>query len=344
MVKKSQIGLQMSDFIELFELPSQFLEIKEFNEITKVFPKPTLLHLGGRRTERVFISIGLHGNEDAGFIAVQKLLRKYLNSQLPRSISIFFGNVLAAEKGLRVLDSQNDFNRVWPGTLIADCPEKNMMAQITQKLAAHSLFASIDVHNNTGKNPHYACVNVLDFQSLQLARLFSNKIVFFQNPKGVQSAAFAQFCPSVALECGKAGNAAGGEHAFEFVDAVLHAHSIPNHELKPHEAGVFQTIARVCIPEKYSFGFDENDCDINLLHEIENYNFSELEIGAVFGHTKIGANLIALDDENYDVTSQFFSNKTGEIVLKRALMPAMLTLDKRVIRQDCLCYLMSKII
>ncbi|MDV3241139.1 MAG: hypothetical protein LOY00_05035, partial [Methylocaldum sp.] len=30
------------------------------------------------------------------------------------------------------------------------------------------------------------------------------------------------------------------------------------------------------------------------------------------------------------------------LVLKRAVMPSMLTLDKRIIRQDCFCYLMER--
>ncbi|MFZ3041956.1 MAG: hypothetical protein WA108_09235 [Thiobacillus sp.] len=33
----------------------------------------------------------------------------------------------------------------------------------------------------------------------------------------------------------------------------------------------------------------------------------------------------------------------GEITLRKPLMPAMLTRDEQVIRQDCLCYLMERI-
>lgn len=333
----------MIEFKEIFETPSKLLEISSLTQINEVFDVPTILHLEGRRKERVFICAFLHGNEDAGLFAVQKLLRKYKNQDLPRSVSIFFGNVYAARLGLRLLENQCDFNRVWPGSHLADCSEKRMMAAITDKISKMALFASIDIHNNTGKNPHYACVNVLDFRSLQLARLFSNKIVFFQNPKGVQSMAFAEFCPSVALECGKTGTETGAHHAFEFIDAVLHSNEIPNHALKPHEAGVFQTIARVQIPINASFGFDSRGQDIELLPEIEQYNFSELEPGAKFAYSSKSLVFDAFDDDGNNVSSGYFKNNNGIILLKTPIMPAMLTLNEKVIEQDCLCYLMKKI-
>ena len=53
------------------------------------------------------------------------------------------------------------------------------------------MFASIDIHNNTGLNPHYGCVNRLDPPFLHLATLFSRIVVYFKRPLGVQSAAFA---------------------------------------------------------------------------------------------------------------------------------------------------------
>jgi hypothetical protein len=34
--------------------------------------------------------------------------------------------------------------------------------------------------------------------------------------------------------------------------------------------------------------------------------------------------------------------RRGELLTRRVVMPSMLTLDERVIRQDCLCYLMER--
>jgi hypothetical protein len=43
------------------------------------------------------------------------------------------------------------------------------------------------------------------------------------------------------------------------------------------------------------------------------------------------------------VTAEFFTTADGLLRLRRAAMPAMLTLDARVVRQDCLCYLMERV-
>ena len=42
---------------------------------------PTLIHLRGRRSPGLFVSVLLHGNEDTGFYAAQALLRQTLSPQ-----------------------------------------------------------------------------------------------------------------------------------------------------------------------------------------------------------------------------------------------------------------------
>ena len=157
-----------------------------------LFPEPTLFHLPGKHKQPLFISVLLHGNETTGFYALQKLLVKHHHLELPRSLSIFLGNTQAASLGLRRLESQPDYNRIWPGTELAETEEAQITQQIVNIMAKRKIFASVDVHNNTGLNPHYACINKLDNQFLQLANLFGRLVVYFTRPKGVQSGAFAE--------------------------------------------------------------------------------------------------------------------------------------------------------
>ena len=106
----------------LHELPRGFLEATRA-DLHRVLVGPTLIHLPGKRAEPLFVSILLHGNEDVGLVAVQKLLRKYQKQILPRGLSIFVGNVTAARDGVRRLDDQPDYNRIWPGTELPPTPE-----------------------------------------------------------------------------------------------------------------------------------------------------------------------------------------------------------------------------
>ncbi len=329
---------------QLETLPSPILGCTP-DKLHTILPDPTLIHLPGKKGQPLFISGMLHGNEPTGFFAIQALLNKYKTAGLPRPVSIFFGNTLAAQHGLRRFDKQPDFNRIWPGTELPDCPETRMAGEIVQTMKGRQVFASIDLHNNTGLNPHYACVNKLDQEFLQLAALFGRLLVYFTRPKGVQSAAFAEFCPAVTLECGRPGQQYGVEHAFNYLDSCLHLSELPNHPVAPQDIDLFHTVAQVTIPENITFSFNDPEVDLQLDLELERMNFREVPAGTILGrtcHDKI-LPVVAKDEMGRDVSAHFFKINGGELHIKRKTMLSMLTLDERVIEQDCLCYLMERI-
>jgi succinylglutamate desuccinylase len=307
---------------------------------------PTLLHLPGRQPEPLFVSVLAHGNESTGFYAVQSLLRNYVDSELPRALSVFIGNVEAASRGLRRLDGQPDYNRVWPGTLMPDTPEAVMMQQVVELMRERRAFASIDVHNNTGINPHYACINRVDNRFLQLASQFSRTVVYFIRPLGVQSMALASVCPAVTLECGKPAHQYGMEHAREYLDACLHLSSIPDHPVASHDVDLFHTVAVVKVPDEVSFGFGDDSVDLRLVNDIDHLNFRELPAGTQLGWL-CGDSEVVLDvrdDDDQPVFERYFTTAEGVLRTVRPFMPSMFTLDECVIRQDCLGYLMERLL
>jgi succinylglutamate desuccinylase len=329
---------------QIGDIPPGLLDVGA-RELHTVLPGPTLMHLPGRREAPLFVSVLLHGNEDSGLSAIQQVLRRYHSRELPRALSVFFGNVDAAAHGLRVLEGQPDYNRVWPGGEAPDSPERRLMTEVVEAMRARDVFASIDVHNNTGLNPHYACINRLDHRFMQLAALFGRTVVYFIRPRGVQSMAMAELCPATTLECGKPGVAAGAEHAAEFIEASLNLADIPDHAVAPQDIDLFHTVATVKIPERFSFSFEPGAADIAFEPEIDHYNFRELYAGTRFAALRPDsiARLEAHDEDGRDVTERFFSHADGHITLTRPSMPSMLTLDTRIVRQDCLCYLMERL-
>lgn len=322
-------------------LPPGLLEAKA-EQLLELLGAPTLIHLEGENRQPLFISTLLHGNETTGFYALQRLLQSYSNRPLPRSISLFIGNVGAAAVNLRRLDSQPDYNRIWPGSHHPDCAETDMMKTVSNIMRKRKPFASIDIHNNTGRNPHYGCVNILNAHCLQVASLFGDTVVYFTSPKGVQSAAFSDFCPSVVLECGQSGEADGITHSRNFVQSVLELDRIPGDH--PSHIRLFHTVARVTVPEMYSLGAG-GDTDIHLSHELENRNFDELRVGSVFASIKAhsGVHLLVTNESNEDVNDEFLEIVDDRIVLKKNVTLSMYTTDERAIRNDCLCYLMEQI-
>ncbi len=329
---------------ELDNLPDGFLQTRA-TELHRILPGPTLIHLPGRRPEPLFVSILLHGNEDTGLLAIQSLLHKYTNHPLPRALSLFVGNVEAARYGLRRLDTQPDYNRVWPGAPGSPEDEHRLMQDVVDRMAARGVFASIDLHNNTGLNPHYACVNRLEHRFLHLALLFSRTVVYFTQPAGVQSTAFAALCPAVTVECGKPGTVSGAEHAASFVEAALHLSGFPAHPVLHQDVDLFHTVATVKLPETMAFSVGTPGTGLSLVADIDHYNFRELAAGTLLGHYALGPQvpLNATDNDGRELAVRYFEVSNGRLLTRRPVMPAMLTLDERVIRQDCLCYLMERI-
>ena len=329
---------------ELDHLPEGFMQARA-TELYSILSGPTLIHLPGRRPEPLFVSILLHGNEDTGLLALQSLLHKYANQPLPRALSVFVGNVAAARHGLRRLDTQPDYNRVWPGAPDAPGGEHRLMQTVIDRMAARGVFASIDLHNNTGLNPHYACVNRLQHRFLHLALLFSRTVVYFTQPAGVQSAAFAALCPAVTVECGKPGSASGVEHAAAFVEAALHLSGFPAHPVLHQDVDLFHTVATVKIPEALKFSVGASGPGLSLVADIDHYNFRELPAGTLLGHYAAGPGVPVdvTDNDGKQRAERYFEVKNSQLLTRRPVMPAMLTRDERVIRQDCLCYLMERI-
>jgi Succinylglutamate desuccinylase / Aspartoacylase family len=305
---------------------------------------PTLIHLWGRNPQPLFVSVLLHGNEDAGFLAVQALLRAYRTVELPRALSLFIGNVSAARAGQRRLHGQPDYNRIWPGTASPELPEARMMQRLVDIMRARRAFASVDVHNNTGINPHYACINRIDNRFLHLAALFSRTVVYFIRPLGVQSMAMSDVCPAITIECGKPGQEYGMEHARDFLDACLRLHDIPVHPVASHDVDLYHTVATVKIPEAVSFAFEQGNVDLHLVEGIDHLNFRELPANTVLGWVRDGTalRLDVSDDHGRDVHDRYLRVEHGTLLTNRAFMPSMFTLDGTIIRQDCLGYLMER--
>jgi succinylglutamate desuccinylase len=328
----------------LTDLPDDFLDASA-GGLHQILPGPTLIHLPGRRAQPLFVCVLLHGNEDTGLKAVQSVLGNYRDRELPRALSLFIGNVEAAAQGQRHLEGQPDYNRVWPGADTSGLPEHAMMLEVVEQMRARRVFASIDIHNNTGVNPHYGCVNRLEAPVLHLATLFSRVVVYFKRPLGVQSAAFAALCPSVTVECGKAGNVGSETHAAAFLEAALRLDHLPEHPVPKHDLALYHTVATVKVPDQVRFAFGGSDAQVWFEPDLDHMNFRDLPAGTRLGKVAAACRqpLLALDEEGCDVFENYFEIRGGELRTRRPVTPSMLTLNEQVIRQDCLCYLMEKL-
>jgi len=325
---------------EMNHIPDAFLDARA-EDLHDILKTPTLFHLEGSNPQPLFICTLLHGDETTGFYAIQRLLKKYKDKPLPRAISLFIGNIAAAKENQRRLDTQDDYNRIWPGSHHSDSSEKDMMQIVTNIMEKKKPFASIDIHNNTGKNPHYGCINILNPHGLVLASEFSDIAVYFTDPKGVQSSAFSDFCPSIVLECGQASDKSGEDHALSYLEKILQMDNLSSHD--SDNLTLYHTIARVLIPKTVSIG--DSNSDVCLNTRLEDKNFHQIKPGTEFASINpTKEKLIIVSSESHeDITEEYMDVVDGKLLFKKPITLSMFTSSERAIRQDCVCYFMEEL-
>lgn len=313
------------------------------HELHQALTGPTLIHLPGRRPEPLFVSALLHGDEPTGWDGVRRALQSH-RGELPRALSLFIGNVKAARQGRRLLPGQSDYNRIWTETAAGNAPEHLIACAVLDEMRARHVFASIDIHNNSGLNPHYGCVRRLDHRFLQLATLFSRTVVYFTKPDGVQAEAFAPLCPSVTVECGQPNQPAGIEHAADYIYACLQLAEIPAHPVAAHDIDLYHSVGIVKVPADVSVSFGNAAADLQLIEDLDHLNFRELPVDTLLGRVRANSNarLDVWDEHGHNIAARFLRIIDGEIRTISPLMPSMFTVDVRALRDDCLGYLMER--
>ncbi len=325
----------------LDHLPDNILQAPA-QELHRFVGNHTLIKLSGRIERPVFISVLQHGDERTGWEAVKAYLKIHAG-RLPRSLYLLFGNIEAARYNLRQLNNQPDFNRCWPGHNIEQNAVSEILAEITEMMREVQPFASVDIHNNSGRNPHYAGINKLDQRFVNLGSMFSETIIFFTSPDGIQSGAFASICPSVTIECGMSETADGIEQTHTFLEMLMSQSSlddIPGVALNQQVLNIFSTVK---VREDVSIGFADDDVDFALAEDLDYLNFHCLEPGTAFGQFNAREEMpfVVTDQKGNDITDDYFDVRDRQVVTKQAVIPAMITQSIAAIRMDCLCYLMQ---
>tara|TARA_Y100000768_G_scaffold388003_1_gene381433 strand:+ start:19710 stop:20723 length:1014 start_codon:yes stop_codon:yes gene_type:complete len=324
------------------QLPEGFTDLG-VTELHDVLGGPTLIHLRTENSDKkpLYLSTLLHGNEISSHSVLMQFLKR--NQPLNRDLIIFIGNTLAAKEGLRHLPGQVDFNRIWAeGNQV----EHKIARQVKDYAKEFSPYASIDLHNNTGKNPFYACINSLDQVFKNLASHFGDHTVFFTEPHNVQSMAFSKICPAVTIEAGLPGETEGIKAALEFVETIYHSDSIEfsNDRAKKD---IYHTIARFKVDPRAEVDFEDSpftSSDLSFVSNLDSRNFEIVRKGARIGYADSLEYLLVENNKGENITDQFLAIEDQKIIMKRTFIPSMFTKDIYVMKEDCLGYLMEVMI
>ncbi len=314
-------------------------------DLHSVLGGPSLFFIEGARKPALILSTLLHGNEHTGFLALKSWLRPYAlgSKPIPRSLWVFIGNTEAAQLNLRLLPGRVDYNRLWRGSL---APEAKIAAEVMARVTKDPLFAAVDIHNNSGNNPHYACVAKWERSHIELGGLFGRTLVHATQPAETFTHAFADFSPSVTLECGLSGNERSTQHTIDYLESVLHLSHFSPHAVSQGDIDGYETVARVRVKPGVAFEFADLDSSVMdksylvLRSDLERLNFSPLPAGTLFGrYTGDETPIEVLNGKGED--PKLLSFDKGRIFTTETITPAMLTTNVQAVRDDCLGYLMN---
>lgn len=322
----------------LSSLPEGMLDC-EVRDLAQLLEGPTLINLPGKVPEPLFLSTLLHGNETTGIRSIQQVLKELDLGQLPRALSILIGNVEAASRNERRLRGQPDYNRIWSR---GDTPEHSIAREVLDRMAAVNVFACIDIHNNTGRNPHYAIVATRDDAHLSLARRFGSRIVYSTFPDSSCSVAFSELCPSITIEAGKVDDASGVQHVSTFLRECILDPGPADGDIEPYD--LLHTVAVVKLREDCSVGLLGQQADVELLPDVDRFNFNLLDPGTTLGRARNDECFFIEASEARDNVSEYLVVEGGHLQTAKPLIPAMLTTDCEIIKLDCLCYFMERLL
>jgi succinylglutamate desuccinylase len=321
-------------------IPKELLSCRIEN-LNEVLTGPTLLDIEGESEQTLFISTLLHGNETTSFLVLQKWLLQFQKTKPSKRLLIFLGNIAAAVRGLRQLPDGPDYNRIWES---GPWPEHNLASEVFIYAKQFPLFANIDIHNNTGKNPFYACINVLSEEAIKLANLFSKKVVYFTEPSQVQSMAFAELCPSMTIEAGLPGNEVATNEVIRVLDCLMRRQSF--HELSiDRDVQIYHTFGRIKIAHHASVDFEysqDSQAELSFDCSLDDKNFEILPINSRLGFIKNPQVLTVIDNRGEEITDEIFSFNAGEIRTKQIIIPSMFTKNITIMKDDCLGYIMER--
>ncbi|HEX2027530.1 MAG TPA: hypothetical protein VHF25_05970 [Nitriliruptorales bacterium] len=326
-------------------LPDRLLDLDDLSLLEEL-GRPTLIRVPGAGEERPrAVACLLHGDEDTGYCAVLRILRR--RRTYPFDLYVVIGNVQAAlaDGGFRhrYLDGQEDFNRIWglPPTTRQRLAADGMLGE----LRAAGIGALVDVHNNSGANPFYAIVTRLREDSINLATTFTTTLLLWELGVHTLMEALDDVCPAVAVECGRPGRS----DALSFAVDGLRRYLGPatSRDRLERDFDLLGDLLKVTVRRevRFTFGGDlGQDVDFVVEQDADAHNFRRVPAGHVLGRIPDGeANpLVVCGPGGEDVTDRFVAVSGGEVVLTRPVTPVMMTRTAEAARRDCIFYIATE--
>jgi hypothetical protein len=310
---------------------------------------PAAIRLRGRDRTRCRVVVTLmHGNEPSGLIAVHGRLRD--GRQPATDTLVVLGAVEAAmaEPHLsnRALPDGTDLNRCF-GPAVRSGPSRDLALSILETVRGVGPEALIDVHNNTGHNPPYCVAPRIGDAERQLAGFFGDLLVHYNLRIGALAEETLDLCPTVVIAAGRAGDPASDRAARRGLDAFLDTDALFEPGSDVPQLDVFQHPVRVEVATgvRLAYGHKpEPGAQLTIARDVDRHNFELLPPGTEIGWLAPEAPwpLVACGADGADRSHELFARDGARLVVRRSMVPIMMTTDPKIAHSDCLFYAVER--
>ncbi len=305
--------------------------------------RPSVIHLGGADSSRTRLAVTLlHGNEPSGLKAFHRLLRE---GHKPRVDMLLI--VAAVETALteplfshRFVPGEKDMNRLFAPPF--EGRQGALASELLSIIEDAKPEAVLDLHNTSGEGPSFAVCTQDNVRCLDLAALFTRRLIITDIRLKALMEAPETGCPTVTIECGGAAQQQSDVIAFRGMQRFFERNQLYTSVVE-EDMDIYRHPIRLELRGDSKLCYADQpvpEMDVTLPNKIERHNFGvsrpDAEL-AWLGPKGIGA-FCAKDSRGNDRTTEFFVERDGKLYPRQALKLFMVTTNPDIAVNDCLFY------
>ena len=304
---------------------------------------PTIIKISGRDESRCRVIVTLlHGNEPSGLKAVHDLILESCVPEVTMLVAIVSVDTALAEPifSNRFLPHQQDMNRLF---LPPFNHEQGELAQSLLDIIREAQpEAVIDIHNTSGDGPAFSVCVGWHTRYLDLASLFTHRLIITGHKLGALMEVADLGCPVVTIECGGSMQPESDEIASRGLKRFFTQPQLYQ-SISIEEMDIYHHPVRLELCEEAHLTYSceqELGVDITVSEHIDRRNFGVVrpDTALAWVGSRGISSLCVKDEQGNNVIDKYFVVQNNKLYPRTTLKLFMATTNPEIAMSDCLFY------
>jgi hypothetical protein len=293
------------------------------------------------------ITTFLQGDNASGLIAIHQWLISLANTQYKRGLPATNIRIILCPSNI-ACETQL---LTWNENIVANkentpccANHTNILALLTHSITEVSPQAIVYLQNTSMRQAPFSIATSNNAETLSLAALFSQTLVFSQSHIGYLLARNFH-CPAISVQCGQEGDYQSFSTALIGIQDFTDKKNILNHPLKQELQLIHKPLRlKLKANTPLSFATENTLSDgVILQKNIETLNYKSNKRNAILGWINNAGleDLILLDEHQYDVITDYFSVINNTLLCADNLQIFLATDNIDIAKGDCLFYVIK---